>query len=157
MTLYQITGFNSLAKRNPEYVTLYNKDNTDVCPQCGCDEIIVGDSRVWCANESCSQILSETIRVGLIEGRHPMPVDCYLLPSFMTEERGFHQDAYNCALEAALDFVAENGSFVLYLTGLTVAALGAVDGMRKAGIKMPVCMNYDKATDSYVKVVLTGS
>ena len=133
---------------------LYNALNTDTCGACGESGFIIGDGRVWCANEICSSILSEHVRVGLIEGRHPMPVDCWLLPANMSESAGFHQGAYSVAYHAAKEYVAKYGYFELYLTGLTVAALGAVDGMRMAGIAAPVCWNYDKATDSFAKVEL---
>jgi hypothetical protein len=132
----------------------YNTLNTDTCGACGGSEFTIGDSRVWCANEVCSSILSERVRVGLIEGRHPMPVDAWLLPANMSDSAGFHQGAYIAAREAAIEQVAKYGYFELYLTGLTVAALGAVDGMRMAGIAAPVCWNYDKASNSFIKVEL---
>ena len=127
----------------------YNNQNTDTCGACGSNNFIVGDGRVWCANEICSSILSERIRVGLIEGRHTMPVDCWLLPANISDIVGFHKGVYEAAYEAAKALVAEIGYYELYLTGLTVAALGAVDGMRAAGIPSPVCWNYDKASDNY--------
>lgn len=83
-----------------------------------------------------------------------MPVDCYLLPANISDDHGYHQGAYDIAYEAAMKFVSGNGNFVLFLTGLTTSALGAIDGMRSGGVVAPVCYNYDRGTNSYERIEL---
>lgn len=83
-----------------------------------------------------------------------MPVDGYLLFDDATETYGYHQNLYIAAKKAAIKQVQNHGDFVLYLTGITIAGIGAVDGMRAAGILHPVVCNYDKAFEKYVQIAL---
>lgn len=131
---------------------IYGLKTQSPCATCGSEDVYTGNSRVWCG--FCHTILGEGICLGLIEGRHPMPVDGYLLPADMSDEHGFHQGAYDIARRAAYEIVVEHGYFVLYLTGLTVSALGAVDGMREAGISAPVCYNFDRGSGQYERIEL---
>ena len=48
------------------------------CPFCGGTETRIGGGQVWCANEYCGAPLGN-VHLGLIEGRHEMTVDGYLL------------------------------------------------------------------------------
>lgn len=123
------------------------------CPFCGGTETRVGGGQVWCANEYCGAPLGN-VRLGLIEGRHEMPVDGYLLAANVTESAGFHEGVYRAAKDAAAKSVSETGGFDLYLTGLTVAAIGAVEGMRQAGVAQPVVRNYDASTKGFVRIDL---
>lgn len=123
------------------------------CNYCGCEETIIGDGRVWCANGQCGAELGKA-RFGLIEGRHEMPVDGYLLPANITESVGFHEGVYKAAKEAAKNQAMNGGDFTLYPTGLTVAAIGAVDGMREAGITNPTVRNFDNQSKQYVEFPL---
>ncbi len=123
------------------------------CNFCGCEEVVIGDGNAWCADERCGAQIGNT-RMGLIAGRHEMPVDGYLLPSNLTDLFGFHDGAYKAAKDATESFIQRNGSFELYLTGLTVAAIGAVEGTRKSGIKNPISWNFDATSKEFVKIRL---
>ena len=123
------------------------------CNFCGCNEVVIGDGNAWCVDERCGAQIGNT-RIGLIAGRHEMPVDGYLLPQNLTDLFGFHDGAYKAAKDAAISFVKSNGGFELYLTGLTIVAIGAVEGMREAGIKNPVVLNFDAASKEFVKIKL---
>jgi len=123
------------------------------CPFCGGTETRIGGGQVWCANEYCGAPLGN-VHLGLIEGRHEMPVDGYLLKPDFTSQAGYHEGAYAAAKTAAAERVKDAGNFELYLTGLTVAAIGAVDGMRQSGIEHPVVRNFDAATKEFVRIQL---
>ena len=123
------------------------------CSFCGGTETKIGGGQVWCANEYCGAPLGN-VHIGLIEGRHEMPVDGYLLAANVTESAGFHEGVYRGAKDAAAKLVSETGNFDLYLTGLTVAAIGAVEGMRQAGVAQPVVCNYDAVKKEFVRIDL---
>jgi hypothetical protein len=89
--------------------------------------------------------------LGLFEGRHEMPVDGYIFASEETSVFGFHQKLYDEARRRGKALAEEYGSFNFYATGLTVAALGVIDGAHDAGITLGV-MNYDKESDSYMPI-----
>lgn len=86
------------------------------------------------------------LRVGTIRGRHPLPVDCYLLDG---AEPG--QAAYDAAATAALELNAEMPDVDhvdLYFTGLTEATFGAADAFAFA--RVPVTLwRWDVASETY--------
>lgn len=88
------------------------------------------------------------ISLGLIEGRHPMPIDRYLLPADITNRAGFHEGVYQAAREAAKEF-SPRDEVTLYLTGLTPAAIGAVLGFIDAGVVLTLA-SFDSESKQYV-------
>ena len=95
----------------------------------------------------------EAALVGLVEGRHPIPVPEYLLPRRVTREYGYHNSLYSRAEAKALAFAKRHPgeTVVLFITGLTVAALGAVSGFRKAG-STTVIASYDRDKKTYIAI-----
>lgn len=78
------------------------------------------------------------MKIGLIKGRHSLPVEKYLLDS---AEFG---TAHSCAFEAMYELAKSyNGDIDLYLTGLTRAALGAIEGWRRAKSRTIECAYED--------------
>lgn len=92
------------------------------------------------------------MRLGVIESRHTMPVDAYILPSDITDICGFHQALYNIAFNSVIEQVSYiDGVIDLYITGLTVAVLGAIAGLQR--LERPyVIFSYDKETDTYKEI-----
>ena len=77
------------------------------------------------------------MKIGLIESRHEMPVEKYLLPDDATDRWGYGEQLANEAYAAARRLYYENGmsqEIDLYLTSLTVAAVGATAGLRSVGV-----------------------
>ena len=89
------------------------------------------------------------MRIGLIEGRHEMPVERYLLPANVADLVGFHGGLYEAAYNAGLE--TNPGPVTLYITGLTVAAIGAVDGLRDAGCEITLA-NFDRESGDYIEI-----
>jgi hypothetical protein len=81
-----------------------------------------------------------------------MPVDCYLLPLSATETYGFDIGLYAAASRAATKY-DDMGFVHLYLTGLTIAALGAVDGFRKVKVKL-ILFTWDREEQIYVPITI---
>lgn len=87
-------------------------------------------------------VATTTLRVGVIEGRHTMPVDLYLLSQADVDAAGFHGRLFEAARKAMMDLIDTHcrpgyprqgdtrtvTKIVLYPTGLTNAVLGAVSG-----------------------------
>jgi hypothetical protein len=90
------------------------------------------------------------VNIGLIEGRHAMPVDGYLLPANITESCGYGSALAQAAYNAVRQLHAEKGNFNLYLTGLTVAAVGATSGLLSVGITH--FYSYDPVNQVYCRV-----
>lgn len=93
-------------------------------------------------------------KLGLIEGRHEMPIDGYLLPADTSDLYGFHGGTYKAAFDAVqkYEFVLPWQGFVmLYATGLTSAVIGALDGFRWRKTDV-VIMSYDRETNDYVPI-----
>lgn len=91
--------------------------------------------------------------VGLVEGRHPIPVPSYLMPARITREYGYHNGLYTIAKIKATEYAkAHVGQpIVLFITGLTVAALGAVKGFQEAGNEA-IIASYDRDRHTYVAI-----
>ena len=100
------------------------------------------------------------MNVGLIEGRHPLPVSEYLLPANATDLYGFQQDLYDAAAVAVARWCDNHPgeTMDLYLTGLTIAALGATLMLFQlhADLRLdPPCVwTYDAASTEYKPVVV---
>lgn len=88
------------------------------------------------------------MRIGLIEGRHQMPVEGYLLPANAADLYGYHGILYSAAFNAAIELP---GYVELVLTGLTIAAIGAADGLRARGEPFAL-VNYDRESNSYIVI-----
>ena len=67
--------------------------------------------------------VNKTINVGLIKGRHPMPVDSYLINESNVPFADAHRMAYDAMTQIVM---AEPEEVNLYITGLTRATLGAI-------------------------------
>lgn len=93
------------------------------------------------------------IAVGTIEGRHPMPVDVYLLHPEAADTYGFHGGIMKAAEEKALQLVDTYlpDEIHFYPTGLTMAVLGAIKGFKASGVKF-VIMSFDSVSKEYVAV-----
>ena len=74
----------------------------------------------------------KTVKVGTVAGRHPLPVDEYLL-----EQADPGQCAYDAAYMAAsrrgYEAVVNDEILEVYYTGLTEVTLGTIDGLDEAG------------------------
>ena len=102
-----------------------------------------------------TQEFSKAVKLGLFAGRHEMPVDGYVFSADETTQFGYHEDLYLEAFERGVSVgrkATTEGKFVkFFLTGLTVAAIGVVDGLRRSGAAF--CMqNYDASTKTYVSI-----
>lgn len=93
------------------------------------------------------------ISVGTIEGRHPMPVDCYLLHPEATDTYGFHEGIMNAAYIFAERLVDDYkpDAIHFYPTGLTMAVLGALKGFKASGVKV-IIMSFDSVSKEYVAI-----
>lgn len=94
------------------------------------------------------------IKVGVIAGRHPLPVDEYLV----TREVTPGDDAYQAAYQAAKEHgeIRDTGSSVdLYYTGLTELTLGALDGYTAAYINVEA-YRFDAASGQYFHLPREG-
>lgn len=89
------------------------------------------------------------IKIGLVQGRHDMPVDRYLLLANIAEQVGYHVGVFLAAQKAAREInVAEEEVIVLFVTGLTNAALGAMLGFVEAGRNI-IIASFDNASKDY--------
>jgi hypothetical protein len=76
------------------------------------------------------------MKIGLIRGRHPLPVERYLIEQ---ETVPFNQ-AHTMARDAMMKLAQEHrGDIDLYITGLTRATLGAIAGWMKAKNRTVTC------------------
>jgi hypothetical protein len=81
------------------------------------------------------------MKIGTVAGRHPLPVDMYLL-----EEATPGQSAYDAAYEAARMIGLDEVD--LYYTGLTEITIGAIDGLDSVGVKVRL-MRYNASSGEY--------
>ncbi|RJP46792.1 MAG: hypothetical protein C4584_01140 [Armatimonadetes bacterium] len=107
------------------------------CPSCGY-RLASGDRNV--------------VRLGTIAGRHPLPVDEYLITRPVIPG----QFAYDTVFHAAKDWVKRNGPvgvlIELYYTGLTEALMGALDGFAAAGVERErvILMRFEESFGQYL-------
>jgi len=121
------------------------------CGMCGGTVIKVGSRMSEC--ECGNRIDLPMLAIGLFEGRHEMPVDSYVFSSGETDEHGFHNRLYKEAWNRGVALVEEGAAFKFFCTGLTIAAIGFLDGCRSCGYR-PDIMNFDAQTKEYVCVKL---
>jgi len=80
------------------------------------------------------------MKIGLIRGRHPLPVEKYLIEQ---ETVPFDQ-AHTMARDAMMKLAQEHrGDIDLYITGLTRATLGAIAGWMMAKNRAEYCSYID--------------
>lgn len=97
------------------------------------------------------------MKIGLFEGRHEMPVGGYFFATHETDRYGYHQSLYNEAVRRGRNMGEQFSHVDFYITGLTVAAIGCLDGMRQSRVNMSVTlMNYDSKLGEYVPVKIVS-
>ena len=93
------------------------------------------------------------VKIGLIEGRHPMPVDEYLLEKDITEKVGFHEglfkEASQAAEKVAREAYSKDQEVIFYPTGLTTAAMAVAAVFDRAGINWKIA-SFDRDSGEYV-------
>ena len=116
--------------------------------------------------------MKKLIKIGVCEGRHPLPVDYYIFPQEINplEVEQLEEVSYSKLVEIANreEVVVQNETVVLdnqvgyqditvkvfnakvaiYATGLTVAVLAIVKAAKTLFAEVAV-MHYDKSSDSY--------
>ncbi|WP_347284029.1 hypothetical protein [Lactobacillus taiwanensis] len=88
----------------------------------------------------------KTIKLGLVKGRHEMPVDEYILEevSDPTNYKAIHAAVYN-----KLDQIVSQDDFVsLYVTGLTIVSIECVQYFVEHSIEYQ-SMHFDVKTGTY--------
>lgn len=114
------------------------------------------------------------IKIGLIKGRHEMPVDSYIFDSsikdvtnfdeiedhirnFVKYEVGFHETHFGQAVngvEVADSHVWEgNRPLTVFVTGLTSVTAGLIKVCMQYGIKLTL-MHFDASTGAYIPQVI---
>ncbi len=103
----------------------------------------------------------EVIKLGLVAGRHPLPVDQYIVSEELTSrltqllEEG-NYDGITHLVHSQLKVLLDNEGDVkveLYITGLTAVALAALSWCNANGVEV-VAMNYDRETGKYLSQAL---
>ena len=91
------------------------------------------------------------LKVGLIEGRHLMPVDCYLLTQREVDAVGYHEALYAIAYKRMERLLIDRSvtRVELYATGLTNAVLGAFAACDDAGAYIAIA-SFDRESGEYV-------
>ncbi|WP_088834379.1 hypothetical protein [Paenibacillus tyrfis] len=69
-------------------------------------------------------------KVGLVKGRHPLPVEQYLIEQETVEFSQAHRLAYDAMLKL-IDSTEHDAVIQLYITGLTRCTLGAIAAFQK--------------------------
>lgn len=102
----------------------------------------------------------ETVVVGLIKGRHEMPVSSYIFEEEIKDMFDYHEIRKHISnfihSKVGVDFnrgdiiYSNKGqkSLIVYVTGLTSVACELVDVCNKAGVLLTL-MHYDRSTGSY--------
>ena len=109
-----------------------------------------------------------TIKVGLIRGRHEMPVDEYILDevedvfdfklmgqlinSFLTKRVGINVKTAHCINQCDytdVDSFHGERKLVVYVTGLTAATAALVEKCARNGVDLTL-MHYNAETGEYV-------
>lgn len=89
----------------------------------------------------------ESIKIGLIAGRHKMPVKRYLINRRVNAGHDAYVEAFNSAKKAA-ELLNKCICIDLYYTGLTEALIGAMDAFELEGVRYRL-MRYDSDTKKY--------
>lgn len=90
--------------------------------------------------------ITKVQRVGLIKGRHNIPVDKYIFDKIkdVTDQETLMNTAYHFIKKIDTDILE------IYVTGLTVALIATLNVCRLLGIDV-VLYHYDRETNSYYK------
>lgn len=80
---------------------------------------------------------------GLCKGRHEMPVDKYIFSENIIDPT----DVYSLEAQAA-EVLPQNGSVIIYVAGLTVALIAALNVCRTRSIQV-MLVHYNNATGEY--------
>ena len=93
----------------------------------------------------------KNIKLGLIDGRHPLPVDAYILkevtdPMNMT---AIHVAVYQ-SLDSLLKDASDDTLVSLYVTGLTSVTIESIQYFIEHGIEYRA-MHYNRDTDTYIE------
>lgn len=90
----------------------------------------------------------KTIKLGLVKGRHEMPVDEYILEEVSDPT---NYEAIHVAVYQKLDQIVSQDDFVsLYVTGLTSVAIESVQYFIEHSITYK-SMHYDRETGKYIE------
>lgn len=105
--------------------------------------------------------MRDNIKVGLIKGRHEMPVDDYIIIDEIPQEL-LNKDKYNELLELIyiniIKFVQRNfdvrfkNTIHLYLTGLSRVQHATIKALTKVGFNV-LLYDYDKESNTYFPIV----
>lgn len=85
-------------------------------------------------------------KFGLCEGRHPMPVEAYIFPNSIadpTDTAGLEEEA-----RVSLADIDEKIHLFIYVSGLTVALISALNVCREKNISVTL-MHYDTKSNNY--------
>lgn len=92
-----------------------------------------------------------TLKLGLINGRHELPVDSYILQGVAdpTDLLNIHTSVYQ-SLDFLLKDIGSDDSVELYVTGLTSVAIESVQYFIEHSITYK-SMHYDRETGKYIE------
>lgn len=92
-----------------------------------------------------------TIKLGLISGRHELPVDAYILQEVTdpTDLPGIHISVYQ-SLDTLLKNVDSDDFVELYVTGLTSVTIEAIQYLIEHKIVYK-SMHFDRDTGGYIE------
>lgn len=97
------------------------------------------------------------MNIGLFDGRHDLPVDMYVFQADETDLYGYHQELYNEAVQRGRNW-SGGEPIKFFFTGLTLAAMGFVDGLRmKESPPLVKLMSYDRDLGEYLEVELVAA
>lgn len=87
-------------------------------------------------------------KIGLCEGRHPLPVTEYVFGSLIEDPTNVN--ALELAADEFMRNLIPNCLLELYVTGLSVALIAAINAASKyINIRNIVLMHYDSKTNTY--------
>lgn len=92
------------------------------------------------------------VKIGTIQGRHPLPVDEYLVTSEVEPGDSAYEQAFESAKAYAEANLEPGSSVAVYYTGLTEVTLGVGDGFDAAQINVQ-WWRFDAASGKYVPLV----
>ena len=90
------------------------------------------------------------MKLGTIAGRHPMPVDMYLLEGSVEPGNPAYEAAFLAAVRWRRAYPKEY--VALYYSGLTEVTLGVLDGLYYAGGSGPDLYRWDTDTGAYERL-----
>lgn len=96
------------------------------------------------------------IKVGLVKGRHELPVDEYIFEEIKdpSDIEGIEKQAEDWVLSKLEPFLFYEETLVIYVTGLTVALTSVIKAAANSFCRHLVLMHYDKATNDYLRQII---